>query len=305
MTSAIRSRRRASSGAVRARNASISDTSRSLKPIVTISRGSSRPWPVTTRVGTPKPPWRSHAARKSSSVRPSRSRRVSTEMIMAARPYRAVRSRGPRRARRVELRLLAAELGDRLVAEDPLARDPVPVALRAQLGHDREREHLQAPPEEVVGGQRLVAHLPEVARARVGHLDDDVGRDLGLELELLVSRVPPGQVVELGEDALFVVVGGIAHPPPLVEVLDQPAPVPQNAQALGLQLELRDLGRDSLEEPEVEEDHARVVEEDRVARVRVAAELVVAVHAPEVEAEDDLADAVALRLRQLLDLLEA
>ena len=39
--------------------------------------------------------------------------------------------------------------------------------------------------------------------------------------------------------------------------------------------------------------------------MRVAGELAVAVQAAEVEAEDDLAEAVALGLRQLLELLEA
>jgi hypothetical protein len=48
-----------------------------------------------------------------------------------------------------------------------------------------------------------------------------------------------------------------------------------------------------------------VVEEHAVARVRVARELVVAVHAAEVEAEDDLGDPVAVVLGQLLHLLEA
>jgi hypothetical protein len=40
------------------------------------------PLPVTTRAGIPKPPSRCQASRKSSSVFPSRSRRVGTEMIM-------------------------------------------------------------------------------------------------------------------------------------------------------------------------------------------------------------------------------
>ena len=48
-----------------------------------------------------------------------------------------------------------------------------------------------------------------------------------------------------------------------------------------------------------------VVAEQEVARVRVAGELVVAVHAAEEEAEHDLADAVARRLVVLLDRVEA
>ena len=56
-------------------------------------------------------------------------------------------------------------------------------------------------------------------------------------------------------------------------------------------------GRHPLEQAEVEERHAPVVEQHRVAGVGVAGELVVAVQAAEVEAEQDLADPVALLLR--------
>ena len=88
-------------------------------------------------------------------------------------------------------------------------------------------------------------------------------------------------------------------------MLDELARAPLDRQALGLQLELGRLRGDRLEQPEVEERHAPVVEQDAVARVRIAGELAVAVHALEVEAEDDLADPVALGLGQLLHLLEA
>ena len=76
-------------------------------------------------------------------------------------------------------------------------------------------------------------------------------------------------------------------------------------QPLDAELELGHARGDALVEAEVEEGHAAVVEQHRVARVRVARELVEAVHRPEVEAEDDLAQAVALGLGQLLELLEA
>ena len=71
-------------------------------------------------------------------------------------------------------------------------------------------------------------------------------------------------------------------------------------------LQLDRAGRHPLEQPEVEERHAPVVEQHRVAGVRVARELAVAVQAAEVEAEEDLADPVALGLRSSrLQLLEA
>ena len=49
---------------------------------------------------------------------------------------------------------------------------------RAAAGQHGEREYLDAAAEQVVGGERLVAHLPEVRRPRVGHLDHHLGRDL-------------------------------------------------------------------------------------------------------------------------------
>src|SRR3954447_7376518 len=205
----------------------------------------------------------------------------------------------------VELGLGRAELGHRRVAVDPLTGDPVPVARRAQLRHDGQREHLEPAAEEMVGRQRLVAHLAEVPRARIGHLDDHLGRDLGIEPDLLVAAVPPCEVVELLEDALLVVVRRVADEAAGVQEVDELLALALDPQALRVQLELRDRRRDSLEEPEVEERHLAVVEQHAVARVRVARELVVAVHAAEVEAEDDLGDPVALVVRKLLHLLEA
>ena len=57
-----------------------------------------------------------------------------------------------------------------------------------------------------------------------------------------------------------------------------------------LDLELDRSRRHPLEQPEVEERDAAVGEQHRVAGVRIAGELVVAVQAAEVEAEQDLAD---------------
>jgi hypothetical protein len=56
-----------------------------------------------------------------------------------------------------------------------------------------------------------------------------------------------------------------------------------------------------LEEAEVDEADPAVVEEQRVARVRVAVEQAVAQRAVDVEAAQDLAEPVALRLRPVLD----
>ena len=71
------------------------------------------------------------------------------------------------------------------------------------------------------------------------------------------------------------------------------------------ELELRDRRVDRLEQAEVEERHGSVGLEDEVAGMRVAAEAPVAVHAAEVEPEDDLAHAVANGLVARAERLEA
>ena len=70
-------------------------------------------------------------------------------------------------------------------------------------------------------------------------------------------------------------------------------------------LELDRSRRHPLEQPEVEERHASIRQQHRVAGVGVAGELVVAVEAPEVEAEHDLADPIAILLGVELELLES
>ena len=65
--------------------------------------------------------------------------------------------------------------------------------------------------------------------------------------------------------------------------------------------QLADVGvGEPLREPEVDERDAAVGEEEVVARVRVAVQQPVAERAVDVEADEDLADPVALGLRQLL-----
>src|SRR3712207_7950672 len=55
----------------------------------------------------------------------------------------------------------------------------------------------------------LVAHVAVPLRARVGHVDEDLRRDLGGQRDLGVVGVPPRQPAELVEQ-----VGGV--PPPAV-----------------------------------------------------------------------------------------
>ena len=89
---------------------------------------------------------------------------------------------------------------------------------------------------------------------------------------------------------------GCARKPVSAQICVQPLAVALVAGALAGELELDQLRRHHLEQAEVEERDAAVVQQHEVARMRVAGELVVAVHAAEEEAEDDLADAVARRL---------
>src|SRR5690606_11457463 len=65
--------------------------------------------------------------------------------------------------------LLAPELGRGLVAEPPLAPDPVPVARRVELPEDGEHAGLHPPPHELVRGHVLAPHEVVEARARVRH----------------------------------------------------------------------------------------------------------------------------------------
>ncbi len=134
------------------------------------------------------------------------------------------------------------------------------VAAGAQLREDRERQHLDAATEEVVGRQRLVAHLAEVLRARIGHVDHHLRGDLRSELEVLVEHVPPGRVEELGQQ----LVGSEA-----LRALDEAGvgpdalelvPVALAPGALARELELDQPGRHDLEEPEVQERDAAVGE---------------------------------------------
>jgi hypothetical protein len=139
----------------------------------------------------------------------------------------------------------------------------VPVRARAELTEHGEGEHLHAPAEDVVRGQPLVAHRPEVLRARVGHVDHHLRRDLRAEADLLVEEVPPRRVLELVQQRL----GG--EPPRLDEAhldpeVGQRLGVALRAGALAGELDLDELGRHDLEQAEVQERDAAVVEQQEV-----------------------------------------
>ncbi len=90
----------------------------------------------------------------------------------------------------------------------------------------------------------------------------------------------------LGIDAL-----GVGQEAGLGEQPVQRDRVALGDRALRGELEVDRARVEALEQAEVEERHAAVVEQQEVARVRVAGELAVAIEAAEEEAKDDLADA--------------
>ena len=119
------------------------------------------------------------------------------------------------------------------------------------------------------------------------------------------GRVPPDRVADELQEVLRVDPLGFRQEAGLGEQPVQRRRVFLDDRPLAGQLEL-DGGRvHALEQPEVQEGDAAVVQQQEVARVGVAGELVVAVQAAEEEAEHDLAEPVALGLRALLQLLEA
>ncbi len=97
----------------------------------------------------------------------------------------------------------------------------MPVRAGPQRRHHGQRQHLQPPAEEVLRGQGLVAHLVVVLRARIGHVDRHLGGDLGLELDLVGGRVPPGEVAKLPGCARGRRGAGSAMKPPWCRMLDQ------------------------------------------------------------------------------------
>ena len=182
----------------------------------------------------------------------------------------------------------------------------MPVVGGPQLGKHRQGEHLHAPAEQVLGLDRLVAHLPEMGGARVGALDHHLGGDLGREGHVFVGgRVPPDGVLDEGEQVVGVDALGFGKEARLGQEAVQSLSVALAHRPLTRELQLDRLALDALEQPEVQERHAPVVQQHEVAGMRIAGELAVTVEASHEEAKNDLPDPVALGLGTLLELLEA
>src|SRR5512132_3480384 len=217
----------------------------------------------TTGPAAPKPSTQSRT--RSGLSDPLSARTATSEASSAASPPTRARAAprdmaasGGGAAPGEELGLLLAQLGDGRVAVHPLAGDTVPVAAGPQLAQHRERQHLQPPAEEMVRRQRLVAHLREEAGPRIRQLDHHPRRDLRLELDLLVDRVPPRDLAELGQDALRRVARGVLHEAAAVQLGQQLLGAAFRPQPLDAQLELGHARGDALVEAEVQEGHAAV-----------------------------------------------
>src|SRR5439155_95017 len=139
----------------------------------------------------------------------------------------------------VELGLHPTQLGDGRVVVHPLARDPMPVGACVQLREHGEREHLHAPAEQVLGPQRLMAHLAKVARARVRALDHHLRGDLGRELDGFIGgRVPPDRVLHEGEQVLGVHALGFGQEARLGQQAVQARRIALDDRALGGELKV-------------------------------------------------------------------
>ena len=151
-----------------------------------------------------------------------------------------------------------------------------------------------------------MAHFPEVAGARVGALDHNLGGYLGRQLHLFVGRrVPPDRVLDEGEQVSGVHALRFGQEAGFAEQSVHSLGVALGDGALAGQLQFHRPRFDALVQAEVQERDAAVGEQHEVAGMGIAGELTMAVETAQVEAKDDLADAVALGLRSLLDRLEA
>src|SRR3954452_2094162 len=158
--------------------------------------------------------------------------------------------------------LQASELGHRRLAEDHLAADAEPVVGRAELAEDPEHQAQRAQRADLVGRQ---AHLAE-AVAHVAVLEHEPQSGVGRERDVLVAHEPPGRRLVLlhqRPDELAPALDDALAVRDLVELVR--VLLVDRAQHLELDLDL--LERLALEEAEVEEGHASVGHEQRVARV--------------------------------------
>ena len=183
---------------------------------------------------------------------------------------------------------------DGRVRVDPLAHDPVPVALRPQLGQDGEQPDLHPPAHQLVGG--------DGSRAASGRRSPSAGRRSTSmifitrsrrDLVLAVLEVPAADQHH------------VVHQPLGVELASgcgrsrgRGAPRRSASGSLrdggvdGALLELDLLAVELLGHAEVEEGDPAVVHQQVVAGVGVGVEVLQVVDRAEAEAEDDLAEAV-------------
>ena len=181
-----------------------------------------------------------------------------------------------------------------------LAGDSVPVGSARAAGSCTASVIIsRRRPKRCSRRQRLLAHLrPMGGRGRSAGSNTMRVAISGVELDHLVLREPPRDASNCSRIDSSASRGRCSASKPAARmrsIISLAASL--DAEPLDLELALGRLGRDPLEQAEVQERHPAVVEQQRVARAAGRRRTVVAVHAAEVEAEDHLADAVALGLR--------
>ena len=152
--------------------------------------------------------------------------------------------------------------------------------------------------------RRISSQKRECGRA---HVDHHLAHVLAVDRELAVERVPARRPPRSAPGrASAVISSSVGSKKPIArERGAQALRVAVDPGAHHRQLRVDLLARDLLRHAEVEERDAPVRQQQVVAGVRVGREAPRAVQRPEEEAEHDLAEPVALGLRQLLHLLEA
>jgi hypothetical protein len=181
----------------------------------------------------------------------------------------------------------------------------VPVAASAKLPQHRQYADLHAPAHELVRRHVLASHQRVEVRARVRDRRDHRHHVFRIDLALDVLQVPAADRVDVLHQPLGVDPLGIPEEPELVQFLPEPLRISVDTCPDHLLLETDLLEVESLRHAEVEKCDAPVVEQQVVARVGIRVEVLQLVDRAEVEAEDDLAEAVAPLLVEALHLLEA
>ena len=181
----------------------------------------------------------------------------------------------------------------------------MPVALRPQLAEHGDDADFHPPPHQLLGRDRLAPHQVVVLGARVVGGLDDLHHPFRRDFDLAILDVPAADRTHVLQQPLGVELGGLLDEAEVVQGLTEGLGVVARGGVEGALLELDLLAVDLLGHPEVQEGDPAVRHQDVVAGMGVGVEVLQVEHRAEAAAEDDLAEAAALLVGELLDLLEA